>query len=173
MAAVVGAQRRNRGTVGDVSRGFTLLETLVAVTLAGLAIGGAVIAMGTFARFTTHQAGPVRAAAMMLAEQTLRVALDAWKYGSPGSAPSGSWQTVIPLNAPSGASTSAPVTVFADATAGSQTAELTVTVRYTPDPQHPDDDGTVSMSSALGVKAPPPGATVLNPSLIPRPSGAP
>jgi hypothetical protein len=48
-----------------------------------------------------------------------------------------------------------------------------VTVRYTPDAYHNDDPGVVSIGGAVQMKAPMPGATVLNPSLIPQPSGAP
>ena len=162
------------GTVTHVSRGFTLIETLVAVALAGVGVAGVLLTMGAFARFSTHQAGPVRSAAMLLAEQTLRIAQDAWKYGSPGTAPSGSWQTNVPLNFPGVGSTSAPVTVSANvAAAGAQAAQITVTVRYTPDPQHAGDSGSVTMSGELAVKAPFPGTTVVNPSLIPQPSGAP
>jgi hypothetical protein len=129
--------------------------------------------MGGFGHFATHQSGPVRSAAMLLAEQTLHVAQDAWKYGSPGSAPSGTWATTVPLNLPGG-SRSAPVTVTATiSNAGAQDAQVTVTVQYTPDANHRNDSGHVSMIGQMRVKSPLPGATELNPSLIPQPSGAP
>jgi prepilin-type N-terminal cleavage/methylation domain-containing protein len=155
-------------------RGFTLIETMIATAVVAIAIGGLVLAMAGFGRFSTHQAGPVRSAAMQLAEQTLRVAQDAWKYGSPGNAPSGSWQTAVPLAIPGSGATTAPVTVTASiANMTAQSAQLTVTVQYTPDANHADDPGSVSLSGQTEVKAPVPGATVLEPALIPQPSGAP
>src|SRR5579884_582711 len=154
--------------------GFSLIETLVALAVVAVAVGALVAAMGAFGRFATHQAGPVRSAAMLLAEQTLRVAQDAWKYGSPGTAPSGTWQTAVPLNLPGGISTTAPVSVTASiSNANAQYAQITVTVQYTPDAHHAGDPGQVVMTGEAQVKAPVPGATVLNPTLIPQPSGAP
>lgn len=153
---------------------FTLVETLIAVAVVALAIGGFVLAMGAFGRFSTHQAGPVRTAAMQLAEQTLRVAQDSWKYASPGTAPSGTWQTTVPLAVPSALPTTVPVTVTASVSnATAQSAQVTITVQYTPDANRSGDTGRISVSGVAQVKAPVPGATVLNPSLIPQPSGAP
>lgn len=149
-----------------------LLEAVLAAAIVALATGAWLSASSAFARFSTHQASPVRSAAQALAEQTLRVAQDAWKYGSPGTVPSGSWQTGVALNAP-GAAAAAPVTVTASVASSGQTADITVIVRYTPDPQHRGDSGVVSLNGSLSVKAPAPGARLLQPGLIPEPSGAP
>jgi len=157
-----------------VQAAFTLIETLIAVAVVAIAVGGLVLALGTFGRFSTHQAGPVRSAAMQLAEQTLRVAQDAWKYATPGTAPSGRWQTTVPVSVPSSAPTTVPVTVTAAVSnATAQSAQVTITVQYSPDPNRSGDSGRISVSGVAQVKAPVPGATVLNPSLIPQPSGAP
>jgi hypothetical protein len=150
-----------------------LLEAMLAVAIVAVATGAWLSASGAFARFSTHQVSPVRAAADLLAEQTLRVAQDAWKYGSPGTAPSGTWQTAVPLNAPDAAPTSAPVAVTASIVSSGETADITVTVQYTPDPARPDDPGTVSLNGTLAVKAPTPGTHLVQPALIPQPSGAP
>ena len=111
---------------------------------------------------------------MLLAEQTLRVAQDAWKYGSPGMAPSGTRQTAVPLNIPGAGPTTAPVSVTTSiSSAGAQGALVTVHVQYTPEGRHSSDSGQVSISAQAQVEAPVPGATVLDPSLVPQPSGAP
>ncbi len=153
---------------------FTLLETLITAAVVCVAVGGLISAMGVFSRFSTHQAGPVRAASLLLAEQTLRVAQDVWKYGSPGAAPSGNWQTTVPLDVPGAAATSAPVSVTTSISeSDSQGAQLTVTVQYTPDPGHAADPGRISLQGQVRVKAPLPGASVVDPSLVPQPGGAP
>ena len=155
-------------------RAFSLIETLVAVALVTIAVAGSILSMGAFGRFSTHQAGPVRSAAMLLAEQTLRVAQDAWKYGSPGMAPSGTWQTAVPLHIPGASPTTAPVSVTTSiSNAGAQGAHVKVDVQYTPDGQRSSDSGLVSISAQAQVEAPVPGATLLDPSLVPQPSGAP
>lgn len=146
---------------------------MLVVAVVAIATGAWLSASGAFGRFSTHQASPVRSAAQVLAEQTLRVAQDAWKYGSPGSLPSGTWPTSVPLNAPDAAPSSAPVTVIANVTSSAQTANISVTVQYTPDPQHPGDSGTVTLNGTLLVKAPAPGATLVQPALVPQPGGAP
>jgi prepilin-type N-terminal cleavage/methylation domain-containing protein len=154
--------------------GFTLIETLVAVAIVTLAIGGLIAAMGVFARFSTHQVGPVHSAATLQAEQLLRVVQDAWKYGSPGAAPVGAWQATLPLNLPSGGATSAPASVSTSISiVNAQSAQVTINVRYTPDPEHSADPGLASTTGQTQVKSPMPGATVLDPSLIPAPAGAP
>lgn len=163
------AQTGGAGTLGHVR----LLEALFAVAVVAVAGGAWLSASGAFARFSTHQASPVRAAAQVLAEQTLRVAQDTWKYGSPGSAPSGSWSTALAVNAANAAPTSVPAGVRTSIAASGQSANLTVTVTYTPDPQHPDDTGSVTLSGVLDVKAPAPGSTLVAPALVPQPSGAP
>ncbi len=153
--------------------GFSLIEALCALGILVLAFAGFAVAFSTFGRFATHQAGPVRAAATVLAEQTLRVAQDAWKYGSPGLGPSGAFATAVPIGVPGEAPTTAPVAVSALVTGGPPNATIGITVRYTPEPNRKGDDGVVTISGALQVKAPVPGATILESSPVPQPSGAP
>lgn len=153
-------------------QGFTLIESVVAAAVAAVAICALFGAIGEFGRFASHQAGPVRSAATLLAERTLRVAQDAWKYGSPGSAPAGAALSTIPLNAPNGART-APVSVTTSVTGSVGSAQISVTVLYTPDPDHPQDPGSVTVSGEARVKAPLPGSTVAPASLVPQPTGAP
>lgn len=151
-----------------------MAEAVLSCAVVAVAAGGTLFAMSSFGRFTTHQAGPVRAAATLLAQQTLRVAQDAWKYGSPGNAPAGSANVRVPIVNPGAAATSAPVTVMttlSNATAAD--AQVTVQVTYTPDPGHPADSGTVEISGAAVVRAPPPGSQVVAPAPVPAPSGAP
>jgi prepilin-type N-terminal cleavage/methylation domain-containing protein len=154
-------------------RGFTLIESVVGVAVAGIAVGALAYAVGGFGRFATHQTGPVRAAASALAEQTLRTAEDAWKYGSPGTSPSGSIETTLPLVPPGGVPTGVPVTVTTAVSGASPTsADLTVTVRYPPDADHTEDRGTLTLRGAVHVKAPLPASTVAPASLVPQPAGS-
>lgn len=147
--------------------GITLVETAVAAGITAVAIAGVLFAMTAFGKYVRRQGGPARTAALIAAQQTLRVAQDAWKYGSPGSAPAGSQTLALPYND----ATSAPATITASI-AGSSPAQITVTVRYTPEPGR-DDPGIVVMSGQLTVKAPLPGSHVDRPGLVPQPSGAP
>jgi hypothetical protein len=139
---------------------MTLLETAVSAAIAAIAIGGAIFAMGSFGRFATYQSGPNRAAASQLAQQTLRVAQDAWKYGPPGASPAGTWRMA-----------SATVTTSAVPTSA-VSAHIVVTVQYTPDPGR-NDSGTIAVSGDVDVKAPVPGSQIAQPALVPQPSGAP
>jgi prepilin-type N-terminal cleavage/methylation domain-containing protein len=155
-------------------RGFTLLETTVAVAIICVAAGALLGAIGEFGRFATNQSGPVRASATMLAEQTLRVAENTWKYGSPGTSPSGSLQTTVPVLMPNGMATTAPVALqtrisSADATS----AQIDVTVSYTPDADHAHDPGSVTLHGDVQVRSPRPASTVAPAPLIPQPSAAP
>lgn len=155
-------------------QGFTLIESLVAAAVLAVATGAFLYAAGEFGRFSSHQAGPVRSAASVLAEQTLRVAQDSWKYGSPGTAPSGSFQTSAPLNVPGGAPTTAPLSITTNLNGGAAgSAQIDVTVRFTPDPDHLQDTGSVSLSGQVQVKAPLPGSTVAPAAFIPQPANAP
>lgn len=108
-------------------------------------------------------------AALSIAQQELRIAQNAWKYGSPGAAPSGSQTIALPLSA----ATTAPATITTTVSAGGTTAQLTVSVRYTPEPDRSGDPGVVSVSGEVAEKAPLPGSQVDKPGLIPMPSGAP
>ena len=141
--------------------GITLVETAVAAAIVAIALGGAVAAMAMFGKYVAQTDSPARRASLLLAQQTLRVAQNAWKYGSPGAAPSGTQIATLP---------NASVTT---SIAGSGTsAQITVTVRYTPDPAHADS-GVVSISGQLTAKAPLPGSELDRPGLVPLPAGAP
>ena len=154
--------------------GITLVETAVAVAVIAIGIGGLLFALGSFARFTAHQAGPVRSAATALADQTLRIAENTWKYGSPGSAPSGTAASRLTVAHEGAAPATVPVTVTTSLSNVSATgAQITVTVQYTPDPGHPSDSGVTSVTGQAGAKAPAPGSQVTDPAAIPQPSGAP
>lgn len=162
------------GRVRDAERGFTVVEAAVAFAVLAVAAGGALFGISSFGRFATHQPGPVRTAALGLAEQTLRVAQDAWKYGSPGTAPSGTQTIDVPIAIPNNAATSAPVTLtvtVGNAVSGS--APIAVTARYTPDPQHETDSGTLTVSGTLSQRAPAPGSQVQDAAPVAAPSGAP
>lgn len=165
-----------RGTSSYVEasaqRGFSLIESVVAAAVAAAAVGALACAMGEFGRFSSHQAGPVRESATALAEQTLRVASDAWKYGSPGGSPSGTAQTALSLVTPQGIK-EVPVSVTTSLTAAAAWADVTVTVRYPPDADHVRDSGAVTVRGSARVKAPPPNSIVAPPGLVPQPDGAP
>lgn len=148
--------------------GVTLVETVVAAAIVVIAAGGALYAIASFGKFTRYQDSPARAAALVTARQTLRIAQDAWKYGSPGSAPSGSQSIALPLNS----ATTAPASVTTSIAASGTSAQITVTVRYTPEPGR-NDTGVLSVSGEAAVKAPLPGSRVDRPGLVPLPSGAP
>jgi prepilin-type N-terminal cleavage/methylation domain-containing protein len=141
--------------------GFSLIEAVIAAAIAAVAAGAWLSATSAFGRFAAHQASPARSAALLLAEQTLRVAQDAWKYGSPGNAPSGAWTTT------------GPFTVQTTVSGGAVSGDITVTVSYTPDPLRRSDAGAVTLHGTLSVKAPLPGTRIVRAAPIPRPSGAP
>jgi type II secretory pathway pseudopilin PulG len=149
--------------------GITLVETAVAAAIVAIAVGTALWAVAAFAKHVAQQGGRARMAALTVAQQMLRVAQNAWKYGSPGNAPSGSEQITLPLDA----AASEPATLTTSIGASTSPAQITVTVRYTPEPGRAGDTGIVSVSGEVDAKAPLPGSHVDRPGLIPLPSGAP
>lgn len=149
--------------------GITLVETAIAAAIVAVAVCGALFAMASLGKYARRQGGPARMAALVTAQQTLRIAQDAWKYGSPGSAPAGSETIALPINA----ATSAPATITTALASSGTSAQITVTVRYTPEPGRSNDSGVVTVSGAVAVKAPLPGSHVDRPGLVPLPSGAP
>ncbi|HEY9180048.1 MAG TPA: prepilin-type N-terminal cleavage/methylation domain-containing protein [Candidatus Baltobacteraceae bacterium] len=149
--------------------GITLLETTIAAALLAIAAGGALFALSSFGAHIAQQGGPARMAALVAAQQTLRIAQDAWKYGSPGSAPSGSQTIALPLST----QTTAPALLTTTVSAGATSAQITVTVQYTPEPGRSGDPGVVMLSANVSEKAPLPGSQVTKPGLVPLPSGAP
>ena len=94
------------------------METTITVAILAVAVGGLIAAVGVVGGFSTHQSGPVRTAAILRADQVLRIAQDAWKYGSPGASPSGTWQTTVSLAAPNAGPTTVPVTVTSSVDTG-------------------------------------------------------
>jgi hypothetical protein len=146
-----------------------LLETVVAAAIIAVAAGTSLWAIAAFGKHAGQQGGPARTAALVAAQQTLRVAQNAWKYGSPGSAPAGTQAIALPLSS----ATSAPATITTTISGAASPAEVIVTVRYTPESIRPGDSGVVSVSGEVDVKAPLPGSQVDRPGLIPQPSGAP
>ena len=153
--------------------GFALIEVLAVIGIVAICAGTLILAISGFAKFGSHAIGRNRLAATLFAEQTLRVAENAWKYGSPGAAPSGSAQVALPVAMPSSTPTTIPATVSSTLSNAGSGATIAVTVLYTPDPQHPDDPGRVTLSGILTVKAPLPGAQIERPGFVPLPPGAP
>jgi len=143
--------------------GFALIEAIAAIAIAAVCAGALILALSSVAKSGSHAAGRNRVAATLFAEQTLRVAEDAWKYGSPGDAPSGTFETSIPN----------PISVVSTITQnGSSAADITVTVAYTPDPGH-EEPGSVTLRGKLRAKAPLPGARVEQSGLIAAPQSLP
>lgn len=153
---------------GRRQSGITLVETAVAAGIIAIALGGTLFALAQFGRYVRQQGGPARTAALVAAQQTLRVAQDAWKYGSPGSAPSGTQTIALPINE----AAVAPATITTTVAGSATSAQITVTVRYTPEPGR-NDSGVVTLSGQLAVKAPLPGSHIDRPGLVPLPGGAP
>lgn len=149
--------------------GITLVETAVAGAILALAVGTALCATAAFGKHIAQQGGPARTAALIAAQQTLRVAQNVWKYGSPGNAPAGSQSITLPLST----ATAAPATLVTTIDGSTSPARITVTVKYTPEPDRPADSGAVSISGEVDEKAPLPGTQVQRPGLVPIPSGAP
>lgn len=131
-------------------RGYALLEALAALGLAALCVTALALAARGAARVQTQTGGPNRRAALAFARQTLRVAQDAWKYGSPGAAPAGSATALIPFPARVSA------TVEPD---GEDAATISVRVEYSPDPAT-NDSGVVTLEGAVHAMAPLPGSRV-------------
>lgn len=154
---------RNRG-----QSGITLVETALAAGIIVVAAGGALFAITSFAKHLRDQGGAAHAAALIAAQQTLRIAQNVWKYGSPGSAPAGSQTVALPLNKV----TTQPATITTRVVPNGTSAQITVTVQYTPEPGR-QDSGVVTMSGQVSAKAPLPGSQIDRPGLVPLPSGAP
>jgi len=151
-----------RGMAARSQGGFTLVEACVTVGILSMTLGGVLFALASFGGYGAHQAGPRREAATLLAHQIVHTAQDAWKYGSPGNAPSGTWTVSSP-----------PMTVTATLSgATANAARLRVEVAYTPDPNH-RDPGRISVEATLPIQAPFPASTVQAPGLIPMPARAP
>lgn len=146
-----------------------LIEAIVAAAIVTVVSAAVFWAVASFGKHVAQQGGPARTAALLVAEQTLRVAQDAWKYGSPGSAPSGSQSITLPLRS----ATSAPATITTAISASTSPTQISVTVNYTPEPGRNGDTGVVTVTGQVDVKAPLPGSQVNRPGLIPLPSGAP
>jgi type II secretory pathway pseudopilin PulG len=149
-------------------RGFALLEAIAVVAIASLCTGALFMAITAAVRLEVPP-DRNRAAATLLAAQTLRIAEDAWKYGTAG-APSGSAPAFMRVQ---GSSEGVPVTISsAISSQNGDGAAITITVTYPPG-QDGADSGAVTIGGALRVKAPLPGAQVERPGLIPRPAAAP
>lgn len=149
--------------------GITLVETVIAAGIVAVAVGGVLLALTAVGKYVRRQGGPARMAALVSAQQTLRIAQNAWKYGSPGGAPAGSETIALPINA----ATTAPATITTAVASSGTSAQITVTVQYTPEPGRSNDTGVVTVSGQVAVKAPLPGSHVDRPGLVPLPSGAP
>lgn len=147
-------------------RGFVLLEAIATVAIVALCAGALLASLSASAASGwTPQRN--RAAAALLAAQLLRTAENAWKYGTPGDAPSGS----IAASMPVAGSDAVPVTISSAIT--SQTADgaaLSITVSYPSD--RAGDSGSITVTGALRVKAPLPGSQLERPGLVPQPGGA-
>lgn len=146
-------------------RGFVLLEAIAVVAIVSLCAGALLMAILASAA-SGLAPGRNRTAAALVAAQTLRGAENAWKYGTPGDAPSGSASASMPVPG----STAVPVTI--SSTIASETADgaaIAITVSYPP--EQPGDSGSITVTGALRVKAPLPGSRVERPGLIPQPAG--
>lgn len=153
----------------EAQRGFALLEAVAVVAIVSLFGGILIMAISAAVRMESRPERN-RAAAEILAAQTLRVAEDAWKYGTPGDAPRGSATASLQVQ---GSNEIVPVAI--SSTISSESADgaaITITVSYPPE-QPGGDSGAVTLTGALRVKAPLPGAQVERPGLIAQPAGAP
>jgi len=146
-------------------RGFALLEAIAIVAIVAICAGALLMAVFASARLGLAP-GRNRAAAALLAAQTLRGAENAWKYGTPGDAPSGSAAASMPVPG----SVAVPVTISSELS--SQTADgaaIAITVTYPP--ERAGDSGAITVTGALRAKAPLPGSQVERPGLVPQPTG--
>jgi type II secretory pathway pseudopilin PulG len=150
-------------------RGFALLETVAVVGIVAIGAAALVLAISGAAKFSAHASGPNRTAALEYARQMLRVAQDAWKYGSPGSAPNGSADVTVPVAGPDAIATTMPARVTATVVPDSETgASISIAVSYTPDPGR-NDSGSVTLSGRLRAIAPLPGTQVVQPGYVAQP----
>ena len=149
-------------------RGFALLEAIAVVAIVSICAGGLLMSISASAKLGASSRN--RTAATILAAQTLRTAETAWKYGALGDAPSGSVPASMPVP---GSDAGVPVTISsAISSVTADGAAITITVSYPPSGIG-NDSGVVTVTGALRVKAPLPGAQLAGPDLIPQPSGAP
>jgi len=148
-------------------RGFVLLEAIAIVAIVSICAGALLLAISAAAKLSAPP-GRYRTAAALLAAQTLRAAENAWKYGSPGEAPSGSAPASMTVPG-----SSVPVAVTISSAISSETADgaaIEVTVSYPPGQS--GDSGTLILSGALRAKAPLPGSQLERPGLIPQPAAS-
>ena len=137
----------------------------MAVSAIVVLCAGALFMAASAALKMSARPGRYRAAAQLLAQQTLRTAENAWKYGSAGGAPAGSAEESMLV-----AGTSVPVTVSSTVVSqDANGAEIDVTVAYPAVPGG-DEPGAITISGAVRVMAPLPGAQVERPGLIPQPA---
>jgi type II secretory pathway pseudopilin PulG len=140
-------------------RGFALLEAIAVIGVAALCVAALALAASGATKFAGRASGPNRRAALAFARQTLRTAQDAWKYGAPGWVPAGSTSALIPF----------PARITASlAPGGAETAAISITVEYSPDPTQ-NDSGIVTLESSLRAAAPLPGTRIEQPGTIAHP----
>jgi Tfp pilus assembly protein PilV len=150
--------------------GYALVEVAFAAAVISIGVGGVLGAMGVFARFAAHPDGPVRSAAALLAEQTLRVAQDAYKYGSPDLPSDTVWQTNVTVAGADATPTSVPVTVRTHVEGSAAGAAIEVAVSYPGDGGRANRSATFSLRGNLAVLAPIPGSSITRPGFVPDPS---
>lgn len=143
--------------MNGAQRGFTLVDTAIATGIAAIAIAGFFYGVAATARFGAHHTSPHAEAALAFARAIARTAQNVWKYGSPGTAPSGT-------------AASAAGTATVSMASSANGATLHVVVRYSPDP---GDDGSLTLDVPLSVRAPFPGDVVTRPGLVPAPTPTP
>lgn len=146
-----------------MSRGFTLVEAVVAMAIAALAVLTIAPVLSASARASARADDPLHAALAVYAASLARDAAQAWKYGAPdGVAPQTYTGTMY------GGAGASPVPVSVTQTLAAidtSSAQVTVTV----------SSGTASGSAtaAVAVAAPLPGSHVSRPGLVPMPSPSP
>ncbi|HZZ66123.1 MAG TPA: hypothetical protein VFE17_11525 [Candidatus Baltobacteraceae bacterium] len=149
--------------------GYALVEVVFAAAVISVGVAGLLGAMGVFARFAAHPDGAVRSAATLLAEQTLRLAQDAYKYGSPDLPRDTEWQARVAIAGPDAMPTNVPVTVRTHVEGSPESAAIDVAVSYPGDPKSTNRSATVSLRGTLAVLAPVPGTSITRPGLVPGP----
>lgn len=152
-------------------RGFSIIEAVVAAAVIAVGVGGLAGAMGTFARYAAHPEGARRGAAALLAEQTLRIAQDTYKYGAPDLPSDKTWQAHITLALPQATPVCVPVTVHSLVEPSAGAAAIEITVTYPPDTTRPHDLGIVRVRGDLAVLSTLPGSSTIRPGLVPDPAG--
>ncbi|MGB8519492.1 MAG: hypothetical protein WCD38_04955 [Candidatus Tumulicola sp.] len=145
----------------EPQRGSALVETAIAVAIAGL-VAGAVLDATVLA---TRSAGmrPIRDALENEVRRELPVALDVLKYQG-GTIVPAAIATTLPMPAGSPLAARVSITVSPDP---SGAISVTVTARAGNPAQH------ATLSSTVGAQAPLPGTVITAPGLVPAPTGAP